>query len=118
MSGNDKEPPDRPSEEVKTSIYEPKKKSAPMQAISMKTPSDAPPREESNTTPAVPRPKLRAISEMAPVRKPPAQNLGNLAPPYDPQAARMRSVQDYIIWGCIAVILASVITLVIWFVAR
>ena len=116
MSSSGK-PPDRPSDDIKTDVYDPlqSKKSAPMQAISMKTPGQPRAQEEPTKTPAVPRPKLRAMSEVAHAKPP--QNLGNLAPPYDPNAARMRSMQDYIIWGCVAVIIASAITLVVWFVA-
>ena len=94
-----------------------KETSAPIQAISMKTPGDARPEQAVNPpTPALPRPKLRAVSEVKPAAQ--AQNLGNLAPPYDPNAARARSMQDYVVWGCVAVILASGIALIVWFLAR
>lgn len=89
-----------------------------IRAISMKTPSDRPAQPTPNKTPALVRPKLRKLSEVTPIVKPVHQDLGNLAPPYDPSAARIRTVQDYVIWGCVAVILASVITLIVWFVAR
>jgi len=92
-----------------------KEQSQPIRAISMKTPDNPKPIEPANPpTPIIPRPKLRAISEVTPVQ----QNLGNLAPPYDPKEARSRSMQEYVIWGCLAVILASAIALVVWFVAR
>ena len=39
------------------------------------------------------------------------QNLGNVAPPYNPEEARARRVREYVIWGCVAVILASAIAL-------
>jgi hypothetical protein len=81
-------------------------------AISMKTPSDAirPPVERE-----LPHVKLRAMSEMSRAQIP--LNLGNLAPPYDPAAARKRTVREYIVWASLAVILACGIALVVWFAA-
>src|SRR5690606_27397595 len=88
----------------------------PIQAISMKD-RDAPPKEgaASGSTPMLPRPKLRAMSEVTPVSQ---QNLGHVAPPYDPVEARARKLREYVVWGCLSVILASVIALVVWFAAR
>jgi hypothetical protein len=91
----------------------------PIQAISMKTPGqglEAP----TGATPAMPRPKLRALADVTPPSKAtgPVQNFGNLAQPYDPKQARARAVREYVIYGCLAVILASGIALVVWFVAR
>lgn len=83
-------------------------------AISMKSPDGATKQEPE--PPVLPAVKLRAISEFHRAQTP--QNLGNLAPPYDPHEARKRTAQDYVMWGCIAVILASAIALVVWFVAR
>jgi hypothetical protein len=83
-------------------------------AISMKSPDGATKKEPE--PPVLPAVKLRAMSEFHRAQTP--QNLGNLAPPYDPHEARKRSAQDYVMWGCIAVILASAIALVVWFVAR
>jgi hypothetical protein len=94
-----------------------KDQSSPIQAISMKTPGthEKPPLPDNPPTPILARPKLRAVSEMA---APKQQNLGNLASPYDPKAARARAMREYVIWGCLAVILASAIALVVWFTAR
>jgi hypothetical protein len=89
--------------------------SAPIQAISMKSPSEPAAAQGNQGTPMLARPKLRAMSEITPVNQ---QNLGHVAPPYDPEAARARKVREYVIWGCVAVILASAIALVVWFVAR
>jgi hypothetical protein len=94
-----------------------KEQAPPIQAISMKTPGGAekPPTPENPPTPILQRPQLRATSEVTPARQ---QHLGNLASPYDPKAARARALREYVIWGCLAVILASAIALVVWFVAR
>lgn len=82
-------------------------------AVSMKTPGDPlPPKMPQRELPHV---KLRAMSEMSRAAQP--LNLGNIAPPYDPQEARKRNMKEYVLWGCIAVILASAIALVVWFVA-
>lgn len=89
--------------------------SAPIQAISMKSPSGPLATQANQGTPVLARPKLRAMSEITPVNQ---QNLGNVAPPYNPEEARARRVREYVIGGCVAVILASAIALVVWFVAR
>jgi hypothetical protein len=94
----------------------PRNPTGPIQAVSMKTPGAHRPEPVANPpTPILPRPKLRAASEVAPVKQ---QNLGHMAKPYDPVEARKRRMREYVIWGCIAVILASAIALVVWFVAR
>jgi hypothetical protein len=87
-----------------------------LQAISMKTPGQAATSASApNATPMLARPKLRGRAEVAPASQ---QNLGHVAPPYDPDEARARQVREYVIWSCVAVILASAIALVVWFVAR
>ena len=92
-----------------------------IQAISMKTPGQGLPAPTANPpTPILQRPQLRGVAEVAAQGRStgPVQNLGNLAQPYDPRQARARAVREYVIWGCLAVILASGIALVVWFVAR
>jgi len=93
-----------------------KEQSAPIQAISMKTPNDQKAAAAPDKTPMLARPKLRAVSEVMPAQTP--QNLGNLAQPYNPKEARSRAMREYVIWGCVAVMLASAIALVVWFAAR
>ena len=97
-----------------------RRKSEPIKAVSMKTPHDAPPPEPGlpPQTPIVPRPKLRAISEITPLPHAQPRNLGYLAPPRDPAEVRSRRVRDLVLWSSVAVILASVVALVIWFLAR
>ena len=92
-----------------------KEASAPIQAISMKTPGMPQGMPENPPTPMLARPKLRAVPQVTPAKQ---QNLGNFASPYDPKAARARAMREYVIWGCLAVILASAIALVVWFTAR
>ncbi len=92
-----------------------------IQAISMKTPGQGLPAPDANPpTPVLPRPQLRGVAEVASHGKStgPVQNLGNLAQPYDPKQARARAMREYVIWGCLAVILASGVALVVWFVAQ
>ena len=90
-------------------------RSGPIQVISMKTPGAAVQPAAQAPTPVIPRPKLRAVSEITPANQ---QNLGHVAPPYDPDEARARKLREYVVWGCIAVILASAIALIVWFAAR
>ncbi|HEY5945541.1 MAG TPA: hypothetical protein VIV40_08615 [Kofleriaceae bacterium] len=107
----------QPGSAAPIQVISKKDQSAPIQAISMKTPGKLAAVTEANPpTPILPRPKLRAVAEVSPPQK--QQNLGNLASPYDPKEARARAMREYIIYGCLAVILASGITLVVWFVAR
>ncbi len=86
-----------------------------MVAISMKTPADPGLMPVKQPDREMPHVKLRAMSEVAKQNHP--QNLGNLAPPYDPREARKRGMRDLVVWGCLAVIIASAIALVVWFVA-
>ena len=103
-------------EQYKDTNQSKKEQSAPIQAISMKTPGmPQKPMPDNPPTPMLARPKLRAVAEVTPAKQ---QNLGNFASPYDPKAARARAMREYVIWGCLAVILASAIALVVWFVAR
>jgi hypothetical protein len=108
-------------EDAKTSVYDSgnfgKEASSPIKAISMKTPGqDKIGADAYRAEPEVKKPKLRAMSEVH--RAPKQQNLGYLAPPRDPAEVRARRVQDYVLWGSISVIVASIVALVIWFVAR
>src|SRR5258706_5094808 len=122
-------PPKQPTtDEIPTKILgpdfagEPKRakgKTAPlpenqMKAISMKTPGAIGKVEMPESE--MPHVKLRAMSEFNRAKTP--QNLGNLAPPYDPGEARARSFREYLVWGCVALMIASGIALVVWFVAR
>lgn len=91
----------------------PRDRSEPMRVISMKTPGDLEGKEKVQRV--LPVVKLRAISE---VRQTPPRGLGNLAPPFDPREARSRRLRDNVIWASLAVILASVVTLAIWFLAQ
>jgi len=124
-------PPDDQLDNQKTAIYDSgnfkKEAATPIKAISMKTKpgveaiSMKTPSAEKIPTDGVdarpkPKVKMRALSEV--VAAPPAQDLGRLAPPRDAKTARQRRLQDYILWGSVSVILASVIALIIWFVAR
>lgn len=86
--------------------------SEPMRMVSMKTPLDAEADKPLRELPVV---KLRALSN---VHQTPPGGLGRLAPPLDPRAARPQPWRDYVIWGSLAVVVACVVTLVIWFVAR
>ena len=85
----------------------------PMQAISHKT-------ADSGPRPVQQRPvhqvQMRPLSDLS--KKTPAQGMGRLAPPLDPNRARTRKTQDVMIWGSVVVIIGSIVTLVIWLIAR
>ena len=84
-----------------------------MRVISMKTPADLDAEEKAQRV--LPIVKLRALADL---QQTPPRGMGNLAPPRDPREARSRRVRDNIIWGSVAVIVASFVTLAIWFLAR
>jgi hypothetical protein len=88
----------------------------PIKAISMKTPHDGDTPVREVKAPVLPAVKLRALSEVT--RAQAHQPLGNLAPPYDPRVARAKTTREYIVWGSIAVIIASVVAVIVWFVGR
>lgn len=120
-------PPAKPDfDDAPTAIYEsgdknPTPAAAPsppaqqMIAISMKTPADPNLMPVAKPEREMPHVKLRAMSEVAKQNLP--QNLGNLAPPYNPAEARARNVRDWVMWGSLALILASAIALAVWLVA-
>lgn len=130
-------PPSKPtneySDDAPTSIYDsgehpPKVPKAPVvpaaapapakqafQTISMKTPADPNMKPIEKAEREMPHVRLRAMSEVAKQNQP--QNLGNLAPPYNPAEARARTMRELVVWGCLAVMIASAIALVVWFVA-
>lgn len=91
----------------------------PIKVRSMKTPGVS--SGEIPLPADVPRPqhqvKLRAISEIASNQRPQLA-LGYLAPPRDPNAVRVRRWRDFVVWGSVCVILACVVALGIWFIAK
>jgi len=87
--------------------------SEPFRAVSMKTPAEV---EDKRARP-MPEVRMRAMSEVRPNQTPP-QGMGFLAPPRDPKEARSRRRNDYILWGSVAVIVAAVVMLAVWFLAR
>lgn len=111
-----------------THIYDsttlPTKASAPAFNVkSMKTPGERfsgqlPLAAAARAGRPIPQVKLRAMSEVAPQPSTSQQALGFLAPPRNPVDARARKTRDFIVWGSVCVILACVIALGIWFVAK
>lgn len=87
----------------------------PLRVISMKTPMELEAEKTEKAARQLPVVQMRAMSE---IRQTPPRGMGNLAPPRDPREARSRRVQDVVIWGSVAVMVASVVTLAIWFLAR
>ncbi len=87
--------------------------SAQIRVMSMKTPHAA----DQPARPALERSSPKVT--LRPATEPPKPvNLGFLAAPRDPAQARARRTHDNIIWGCVAVIIAALVALAIWFIAR
>ncbi|MCW5808422.1 MAG: hypothetical protein KIT31_39090 [Deltaproteobacteria bacterium] len=86
----------------------------PLQAISMKTPGELAARQQ--------QPARQHQVHLRPIDvrpdPPSSANLGRLAPPRDPREVRARRMRDYVIWTCAVVVLASVVMLSVWFIAR
>jgi hypothetical protein len=84
-----------------------------MHAVSHKT-HDGAPRPAYDHRP-VPQVQIRSMADLS---KTPAHGMGRLAPPHDPNVARTRKAQDILIWGSVVVIIGSIVTLLIWLIAR
>ncbi|MEO6776584.1 MAG: hypothetical protein ABI467_26815 [Kofleriaceae bacterium] len=92
----------------------------PIKVVSKKTPglaSSGPIPLPPDVRP-IPQVKLRAISEVTSKSHTPQQQLGYLAPPRDPNEVRGRRRRDFVVWSSICVILACVVALGIWFLAK
>ena len=67
--------------------------------------------------PVVPREvKLRQLADLRPVS--PVLPMGNLAPPRDRREARSRHVRANLWWSVVAVVVAAIVGLIVWFLAR
>ncbi|HSK01378.1 MAG TPA: hypothetical protein VK932_09060 [Kofleriaceae bacterium] len=120
-----------PTDQQRTAIHDPERApggqgagaeiarpydSQPIRVISLKAPGEA---SEDRLPLKQHRPRLRRLSEVAQrarVATPPG-GLGYLAPPRDPREARTRRLRDYVLWGSVVVILASGVTIAVWFLA-
>ncbi len=107
-------------DDERTDIYESGKLPLPAPAIKVKSMKE--PGELSSEQPAdarvLPQVKLRAMSEVASQSHAGQRSLGYLAPPRNPADVRARRTRDFIVWGSVCVILACVVALGIWFVAK
>jgi hypothetical protein len=115
--------------DVATEVYQPDRlarpapaarpAAPPIQAISMKTPgTDRLAVDLMRAEPVLKRPLLRAMADVTPPSGTPKLNLGYIAPPRDPAEVRARRVRELITLGSLSVIIASVVALAIWFLAR
>lgn len=89
----------------------PQPQSEPIRMVSMKPPAAVIEKQ------ARPVPDVR-VRGMAEVHQTPPRGMGFLAPPRDPKEARSRRWRDNVIWGSVAVIVAAVVMLAVWFIAR
>jgi hypothetical protein len=88
-------------------------RSEPIRVISMK--DRIAPRRRRDEKPA-PQVQLRSLAEVRRRADTPV-GLGHLAPPRDPREVRARRLRANLRWGCVALALAAVISVVIWLVA-
>jgi hypothetical protein len=109
-----------PTDQQRTAIYDPERASPtdsqPIRVISLKAPGES---SEDRLPVKQHRARLRRLSEVAQrarVATPPG-GLGYLAPPRDPREARTRRLRDYVLWGSVVVLLASGVTIAVWFLA-
>lgn len=93
----------------------PSQASQPLRVISRKSPEvDTGPVPRA---PVVPREvKLRQLADVRPVA--PVLPMGNLAPPRDRREARSRHVRANLWWSVVAVLVAAIVGLIVWFLAR
>jgi len=89
-------------------------RSEPIRVISMKDHEAPKPRAEEARVPL--HVQLRSMAEVAGLHDAPV-DLGNLAPPRDPRQARARRLRANVVWAGVAIVLACVISLAIWFIA-
>lgn len=91
-------------------------RSEPIRVVSMKTPAGHDTDRQQRQMPEV---RMRGMAEVRQNQsRTPPNGMGFLAPPRDPKEARSRRRNDYIIWGSAAVIVAAVVMLAVWFLAR
>ena len=118
MSARKTKPPPIPKRDTdeKTKVLKRPQTGPVIQSISMKTPGvQKIAADDMIAEPALKRPKLRAMSEVTPTE---SQQLGYFAPPVDPRHLRRNRARDLTLVVSLSIIMASVIALVIWFVAR
>jgi hypothetical protein len=90
-------------------------RSEPIRVISMKAQADEQKaRAEARRVPL--HVQLRSMGEVARSRDTPV-GLGHLAPPRDPQQARVRRARRYLLRAGVAIALATAIALAIWLIA-
>lgn len=89
-------------------------RSEPIRVISMKEQTEAAQRRSDEGRVPL-HVQLRSLAEVAGHDTP--VELGRLAPPRDPRAARARHVRANVIWACVAIALAGAISLAIWLIA-
>jgi serine/threonine protein kinase len=90
-----------------------------IRAVSMKTPlADNHPVDRTPADPVLKRPQLRLMAEVTPPSGQPVLSHGFIAPPRDPAEVRARRGRELVVLGSASVIIACVVALVIWFLAR
>lgn len=97
---------------------DPAPKSEPIRVISMKTPAELA-ADKKKRSGKLHKPQIRLLSEVTAAKNAtPPRGLGYLAPPADPKERNVRKLRDTLIWGSVLVIIACVVMLAVWFLAR
>jgi hypothetical protein len=133
----------RPTDEVKTEIYDPHRdeateKTGPPRAASptaqgyargsdVEPARDTPeslraislktPNDTKKKSRRIPQVQIRSIGEISGSHTPP-RGMGNLAPPRDPQEARTRHTRSNLLWAAVALAVAAIVAAFVWLLAR
>lgn len=95
----------------------PRDRSGDILVVSMKTPEPDKGEAKRQLEAKAHQVKLRPMSELssADMITPPR---GYLAPPRDPKQARKRRMRELVVWGSVVIVIACVVMLGVWLVAR
>lgn len=95
----------------------PKLPAEPIRVVSMKTPAELAAEKPHDKQAQRELPKVH-IRPMRAQTQPGPHELGTVAPPRDPKAARERQAWSLVFWASIVVIIASLVALAVWLIAR
>jgi len=94
-------------------------RSEPIRVISMKTPAEiaADKKQQKKLVEAKKhKAEIRQLADVRAKTAPPIA-MGNLAPPVDHSARRVRKLRDWLIWGSVLVIISCAVMMAVWFLA-
>jgi len=90
----------------------------PIRVISLKTPAElAAAKRAEKKSRRLPQVQIRSIGEISGSHTPP-RGVGNLAPPRDAHAARIRHARSNILWAAAALAVALIVATAVWLIGR